>query len=160
MKLTLIQDTREQRGYSELFETPCIVDTLSVGDYSIAGLEHLIATERKSLPDLLGSLTHDRERFERELAKARAYQRFYVIVEATAYDILHGRFGKYGSGCNAKAIWETVAAFSIRYAPFLFVGDRVTGARLTESLLLKYARECYKTCERMERASGELARAS
>ena len=155
----IIQDTREQWGWQELFEAPCIVDTLSVGDYSIAGLTHLVAVERKSLYDLLGSLTKGRDRFERELAKARAYQRFYVIIAAGALDVLHGRFGKFGSKVNPKSIWETCATFSNRYAPFIFDGERLTSARLCESLLLKFAREYYKTIERMERASKEIRKA-
>ena len=153
--VVIIQDTREQTGWGDLFDAPCITDTLAVGDYSIAGLQHLVAVERKSLPDLLQSLTHERARFERELAKARAYQRFYVIIEASAPDILQGRYGKFGANVNPKAIWESVATFSNRYAPFVFGGDRLTSARLCESLLLKFAREYYRTIERMEKASAE-----
>ena len=158
--LVLIQDTREQRGWQELFDNPCCVATLSVGDYSVAGLEHLVAIERKSLPDLLGSLTHDRQRFERELAKARAYQRFFILIEADPGDVLHGRFGRYGSNCNPKSIWESIAAFSVRYAPFIFAGSKHTAARLCESLLLKFAREQYRTVERIEQAHRQLREAS
>lgn len=150
----IVQDTREQTGWSDLFEAPCIVDTLAVGDYSVAGLQHLVAVERKSLSDLLGSLTHDRERFEREFAKARGYQRFYVIIEASAPDVLHGRYGRFGAKVNPKAIWETIAAFSNRYAPFMFGGDRMTAAKLCESLLLKFAREYCRAVESMEKASN------
>jgi DNA excision repair protein ERCC-4 len=155
-RVVLIQDTREQRGWSDLFESTCSVETLAVGDYSVAGLTHLVAVERKSLPDLLQSLTHERSRFERELARARAYHRFYVIVEASAPDILHGRFGQYGSRVNPNSIWESIATFSNRYAPFVFSGDRSTGAKLCESLLLKFAREYYRTIERMERATAAM----
>jgi len=41
----IVQDTREQRGYSELFRSSCIIGTLPVGDYSVAGLEDRIAVE-------------------------------------------------------------------------------------------------------------------
>ncbi len=157
-KIILIQDSRERLGYTDLFESRCVVDTLAVGDYSIAGLTQLIAVERKSLADLLMSLTHERDRFERELARARALQRFYVIVEADARDVLAGRFGP-RSQANPKAIWETIACFSVRYAPFLFCGDRRAGARLTESLLLKFAREYRVTVEKLDRASREIQRA-
>jgi hypothetical protein len=149
-EVILIQDTREQCGYQDLFEAPCVVDTLACGDYSVVGMTHLAAIERKSLSDLLNSLTHERERFERELARARAYQKFFVIVEASGPDVLAGNFGR--SQANPKSIWETICCFSIRYAPFVFAGDRFTGARLTESLLLKFAREYTVTLERMERA--------
>ena len=155
-QILLTQDTREQLGYQELFETPCVIDTLNVGDYSVAGLQNLVAIERKSLGDLLGSLTRGRERFEKELAKARSFQRFYVVVEASAPDVLAGNYGRYGSQCNPKSIWESVCAFSVRYAPFIFAGDRKTGARLTESLLCKFAREHIVAVENMQRASRKL----
>ena len=62
-------DTREQNPYA--FKTPSEVGTVPVGDYSISGLENHIAVERKELNDLIGCLTTDRERFERELHKGR-----------------------------------------------------------------------------------------
>jgi hypothetical protein len=131
------------------------VDTLTCGDYSAAGLTHLVAVERKSLPDLLQSLTHERDRFERELAKARALLRFYVVIEANAGDILAGRFnGK--SQANPRAVWESICCFSVRYAPFVFAGDRHVGARLTESLLLKFCRESRLVIERMDKAGRKI----
>jgi DNA excision repair protein ERCC-4 len=158
-ELTIIQDTLEQAGWKDLFESPCIVATLTVGDYSVKGMGTLIAIERKSLPDLLQSLTRERDRFERELLKARGYHRFYILIEANAPDVLAGRFGQYGSKVNAKSIWESIAAFSNRYAPFVFAGDRRTAARLCESLLLKAAREQYRTVEAIEKANKRLRKA-
>jgi len=105
---------------------------------------------------LLQSLTHHRERFEAELARARALDFFAVIVEASLPDILAGRFGEYGIGCNPKAIWETVAAFTVRYCPFIFVGNRATGARMIESLLQKYLREHWKALQAVEKAQKRL----
>jgi len=131
------------------------VGTLSFGDYSILGLESLISIERKSLSDLLGSLTTGRERFERELAKARPYHFFAVIIEASAQDVLEGRFDL--SCANPKAIWESIAAFTIRYCPFIFGGNRLTASKMTESLLLKFAREYLKAVESTIRAARRLA---
>jgi len=152
----LIQDTREQRGYGELFESEYVVDTLSCGDYSVVGLQHLVSVERKTLQDLLQSLTRGRERFEAELARSRAFQRFYVVVEASAPDVLQGRFeGK--SQANPRAIWESICCFSVRYWPFLFCGNRWAGAQLTQSLLLKFAHERYRDIERLEKATREVS---
>jgi DNA excision repair protein ERCC-4 len=159
-ELTIIQDTREQAGWKDLFEAPCVVDTLTVGDYSVRGMETHIAIERKSLPDLLQSLTRERDRFERALLKARGYHHFYVLVEANAPDVLAGRFGQYGSKVNPKAIWESIAAFSNRYAPFIFCRDRRTAARLCESLLLKAAREPFKLVESIQKSFKELQKSA
>ena len=99
---------------------PYIIGTLSEGDYSVCGLEDRIAIERKSLSDLVSSLTHDRKRFEKELAKTRSYQRFYVVCECSAEDILSGR---YRSEASPASVWESICAFSIRYAPSYSAGQ-------------------------------------
>jgi DNA excision repair protein ERCC-4 len=148
----LIQDTREQNGWQGLFESPCTIETVACGDYTIKGMEHLAAVERKSKEDLVQSLTHERRRFEAELAKSRAYHFFAVIAECSLQDILTGNFR---GEANPKSIFESVCCFAVRYAPFLFGGNRETAARLAESLLLKFCREHYRTIERFEKAQAE-----
>lgn len=147
----LIQDTREQNGFGPLFSVPYIVEGLAVGDYSIAGLTDRVSIERKSIEDLVSSLTHGRGRFERELAKARSYQFFAVVVEGSAQAILRGEYGP--SQANPASIWESIAAFNARYCPFHFLGDRRTAAKWTESLLLKFAREHVKVVDAMAKAA-------
>lgn len=83
MKPTIIIDTREQTPWTfSRFPTEC--GTLPTGDYSIKGLTRLIVVERKSLPDLLGCIGHDRERFTAELQRLRGYRFRLVIIEGTA----------------------------------------------------------------------------
>jgi len=151
--LVIVQDTREQRGWGPHFICEWEIATVAVGDYTVRGAEHLIAIERKSLPDLLGSLTHDRDRFERELAKARAYQRFWVVIEATASDVMNGNYGRYGANINPYAIWESIATFSARYCPFIFADDPETAAALCESWLGKFQRELFLNCHRVTHPS-------
>jgi len=136
MPIILI-DSREQLPYD--FKTASKRGTLETGDYSLHGAESLLAIERKSLGDLLGCLTTDRDRFERELYRGRALDYFALVIESALSDIAKGR---YRSGMEPKAAVESLLAFSIRYRlPVFFVENRHFGARLTESLLLKYARE-------------------
>ncbi len=142
-QIILVQDTREQLGYEELFEHPCVTSAMEYGDYSILGLEHLISIERKSLPDLLGSLTNGRSRFEVELKRARSLHRFYILVECSPADLLVSHFGKL-SRANPRAIWGTVCHWSCRYAPIIFGQDRSTFARLCKGLLIAYAKEFYQ----------------
>ena len=154
--VVLVQDTREQFGYSYHFSHLCVVDTLQTGDYSVAGLQDMVAVERKSLPDLLQSLTRGRERFEKELARARSFHRFWVIVETDPRTILRGDFED-KSLADPRSIWESVMALSVRFCPFLFGGnDRATCAAMVESLLVKYAREFLKTAETVTRAHRTL----
>lgn len=136
----ILIDTREQQPYS--FETPSEIATLPTGDYSLAGAECFIAIERKSVDDLIGCLTSGRERFERELYRSRALDYFALVIEASLSDLSNGR---YRSEMNPKAAIQSLLTFSIRYGlPIFFVENRRYGAGVTESLLLKYAREVEK----------------
>jgi len=135
-------DTREQAPYE--FENS-EVGTVPVGDYSICGLENHIAIERKELNDLIGCLTTGRERFEKELHKGRALDYFGLVVEASLSDLVNGH---YRSQMEPKSAIQSLLAFSVRYRlPIWFCESRQYGQRVTESLLLKYAREIEKRFE-------------
>ncbi len=106
------------------------------------GASHLIAIERKTINDLIACLTTDRERFEKELHRGRALDYFALLIEASLSDLSNGQ---YQSKMLPKAAVQSLMAFSIRYnLPVFFVENRKFGARVTESLLLKYARELEK----------------
>lgn len=62
----LLTDTREKRPLV-FTHLPSKRSMLQTGDYSIAGFEDCFSVERKSVPDLINSLTRDRNRFEKEL---------------------------------------------------------------------------------------------
>ncbi|MBI5570290.1 MAG: ERCC4 domain-containing protein [Desulfomonile tiedjei] len=156
--IVIVQDSREQRGYSPLFQTPCVTGTLTYGDYSIAGLEHLIAVERKSLPDLLGSVTQGRERFETELKRARSLHRFFLLIEASPSAFLVESFGSL-SRAHPRSVWGTLMTWSTRYHPVIFGQDRETAAKICEGLLVGYAREFHKTVESMGKATKALDKA-
>lgn len=147
MNPTITIDTREQRPYT--FKTEAETATLSTGDYSLKGASHLVAVERKTLDDLIGCLTTERERFERELYRGRALDYFALVVEASLSDLSSGR---YQSKMLPKAAIQSLLAFSIRYGlPVFFVENRRFGARVTESLLLKYSEELKKRLKEIEK---------
>jgi DNA excision repair protein ERCC-4 len=154
-QIIIVQDSREQLGYADLFEHPCITSALEYGDYSILGLEHLISIERKSLPDLLGSLTNGRSRFEAELKRARSLHKFYILVECAPADLLVPDFGKM-SRAHPNSIWGTVCTWSTRYHPFLFGGTRRESAKLCEGILVAYAKELFKGSQALEKAARRL----
>jgi ERCC4-type nuclease len=64
-QVTAIIDTREQLPL-DLSPLGSTSGTLATGDYSVKGLEHVVAVERKSLADLLGCVGQHRERFDRK----------------------------------------------------------------------------------------------
>jgi DNA excision repair protein ERCC-4 len=139
--LTFLIDSREQAPFR--FEGCRTIRVgLEAGDYSVAGLERVVAVERKSLEDLLACLTVGRERFERELMKARPYRFFAVVVERPLGDLLDG---KYQSRMESEAALQSILAFSVRYRlPFFFCRNRHEAERVAWSLLRKAARECWK----------------
>lgn len=147
--MQIIIDTREQRPYE--FKTPAIRGSLLTGDYSLSGLEHLISIERKTCDDLIGCLCTGRQRFERELHRGKALDYFCVIVESTLTDIVNGN---YRSQMTPRSAIQSLLAFSVRYRlPVFFVENRNYGARVTESLLLKYSKEMEKRAEAIQRAA-------
>ena len=138
--VTIRVDSREQKPYQ--FSLPVDTGAMPVGDYSIRNCEGLIAIERKTLDDLIGCLTGDRERFEKELHKGKALEYFALVIEASLDDLAQG---KYKSKMDPRAAIQSLIAFSIRYKlPIWFAGNRRQAERLTESLLEKFAGEIHK----------------
>lgn len=108
---TILVDTREQ--------TPLVfrnlasrVASLGTGDYSLLAFEDSIAFERKSIADLVSSLSHDRERFERELCRLRGMVLSRLVVVGHPEDI-NGH--TYRSRMEPKAVWASLDALSVRY---------------------------------------------
>jgi len=149
-KLKIVQDSREQNPYSfsAYPDVEVILGTLATADYSLPGFTDRIAIERKTIDDLVGCLSQGRERFEKEMARARNFEHFAVVIEASLPPIMAGR---YRSLMKANSVLQSIAAFSIRYRiPFLFCGDRPGGELMTYSLLSKFAYEIRKRFERLQ----------
>ncbi|MGO8822061.1 MAG: ERCC4 domain-containing protein [Desulfomonilaceae bacterium] len=137
------KDTRERDfGWDPYIEAPVEIRTLKTGDYSVKGYEDRISIERKELNDLIGCLTKGRDRFIRELERARDLEYFAVLVEAHYSDLVHGN---YVSRLHPNSAIESISAWEIRFGhPFLFCGNQELAARKCESLLKKFYREQMK----------------
>lgn len=137
--LKIICDTREQRPYSfDRWPVEVVRSGLTCGDYSLQGLENRISIERKSLQDLIGTISRGRERFHRELARARRLHYFAVVVEGTLQDIAEKR---YRSQMHPNAALQTVIAYQVHGLPVIWAGDRSMGELVVFSLLEKYHRK-------------------
>src|ERR1700730_4853142 len=91
-KPVILVDSREQTPLV-FTRLPSRVATLSTGDYSIAGLEHLFSVERKSVSDLVGCCCGDsRERFQRELYRLQAYRFKRLLVVGSRSEIEAQRY--------------------------------------------------------------------
>ena len=96
LPMRVVVDSREQAPWSfngaPVYEGTVVVQgSLSVGDYSIAGLEHLVAVERKGWQDWISCLGRERDRFVRELERARGLECFAVVVEGRFEDMARPR---------------------------------------------------------------------
>ena len=156
-QITLVQDSREQCGYGTQgqFSGPFLVSGLAVGDYSVLGLKELIAIERKSLPDLLGSLTSGRDRFEAEMRRARHCHKFFLLVECSPKDFLVEDFGKL-SRATPRSVWGTLMTWMTRYHPVIFGVNRQISARICEAILVAYAKEFFKRTDKISRAAAKI----
>ncbi len=138
--MRIVVDSREQTPLDfERYGCEVVRGGLATGDYSIFGLESLAAVERKSEEDLLGCLTRERPRFERELARARGMDLFAVIAETTWERLARGQ---YRSQMQPHAALQSILAFQVRYnIPFYLVGSHAAAAYCTYHLLAKFVAE-------------------
>lgn len=145
--LPILIDSRERRPYRfEEYSALTSKGTIKTGDYTLLGMESLVAVERKSLDDLIGCLTVGRARFERELDRARVMACFAVVVEASMEDVTRHR---YTSRMAPHSALQSILAFQVRYStPFMWAGSRESGEYLTFWFLEKAQRELLTKKER------------
>jgi DNA excision repair protein ERCC-4 len=138
---TIVIDSREQTPLR--FTLPTTRATLTTGDYSLVGLEHLVTVERKSLPDLLACIGHGRDRFKRELARMRAFPFRVLVVEASFADI---EAGTWRSQLKPSHVSGAIASWTGRYAlPTMLVGSHAAAGRFVERFLINAARQIEAT---------------
>lgn len=130
----IIQDSREQkplvfdnlhiRGVNKL---EIIVHKLDEGDYSIVGLENKVFIERKSAPDMYGTLfgyyiladgtkRQNRERFEEELDRVveKDYKYRYLMIESTAFGF--AQYMEYHKNlAQFNSAFSTLMSYAQRY---------------------------------------------
>jgi len=138
--VTATVDTREQ---IPLCLDPLRVEagTLTTGDYSIRGLEHVVAVERKSLPDLLGCVGQQRERFEKEVQRLLAYPCRALVIESTWAEI---EAGEWRSRVTPSAAIGSLLGWIEAGLPVVLCGDHERCGRYTARLLFTCARRRWR----------------
>ena len=107
----IVTDTREQTPlcFTHLRSERA---TLATGDYSVRGLEEVFAVERKSMADLVGSLTRERARFMREMHRLRGFQFARLLIVGTEMELMQlVNMGR----ANLAQVEHSLLAISIRY---------------------------------------------
>lgn len=136
-QIEIYEDTREQLP----LEFPCKVTKmkLSAGDYGCAAPYYSdVFIERKSLSDLAGTLGGGRDRFEREIERAKELGFYLVVVVETVFsEILNYHpkhsFGKKITGAHlAHEIREIMTKHT--NIQFVCAGSRKRAAKLIENI--------------------------
>ena len=141
-QVTAVVDTREQIPL-DLSPLQTVAGTLTTGDYSVKGLEAVIAIERKSLSDLLGCIGQHRERFDHEIQRLLAYPTRAVIVEATWADIEQG---EWRSQVTPAAAIGSLLGWIAAGVPIIMAGDHARAGRYVGRLLFTAARRRWREC--------------
>ncbi len=135
-----IRDTREQTPF-DLSPLQCETGTLTTGDYSIRGLEDIIAIERKSEGDVLSCIGVERERFDREVQRLLAYPVRALIVESTWQRI---ETGEWRSKVKPQAAIGSLLGWAAMGLPVIMAGTHERAGQYTARLLFTAARRRYR----------------
>jgi DNA excision repair protein ERCC-4 len=122
----ILIDTREQRPlrFAPDLGVDCGVAKLDAGDYSVRGFTEHIALERKSVADLIGTLTKGRERFEAELDLLTQFRWKAILVEGRRGDV---EAGIYRSLATPQSIIGSLRAIWMRWGVPTFWCDSPEG---------------------------------
>lgn len=146
-KFTIIRDSREKDGCGWKFRASANCDGMEVkkldtGDYSIKGYENLIMIERKTLSDLWGTLTFQRERFMKEMDRSLAYPIRYLIIEGTLRDIDNGiRY----SQVSPEFILASLTSLEVKYGLHVIFTD--TRTDIAQAYVRKLLSKLFQYCE-------------
>ena len=143
-RLILQQDTREQAPWLFAgYDVDVIIKSLSEGDYAaLLGGEIVGLVERKSGTDFRGSVTHGRDRFERELQRL-AYSGVpcCIIVEDSLENMC---LPTVHTKAHPASIVNSGISFFPKYGVPVFYCNSVEGAEYHAYHFLKF---CVKYAE-------------
>jgi ERCC4-type nuclease len=112
---------------------------MATGDYSLMGFQDRLTIERKSIGDFLGSITADRQRFEREFERMAKFEFAAVVVEGQLSDVLEHARTK--TRIKTDSILGTINSWMIRYGVhFYFAMGRRHAEIETLQLLYQFWR--------------------
>jgi ERCC4-type nuclease len=116
-KPVVLVDTREQSPFDFTRFPNWIADQkkrkLTVGDYSVQGMEDLLTIERKSLSDLITTLMQQRPRFFNLCEKMTKYRWRALFVEAS-YEDIKSPYGDY-TQAHPNAVSGTLDALEAKF---------------------------------------------
>lgn len=129
--------TNADKGHARLI-VPTVRRVIEIGDYTIAGLETVVAIERKSKEDLYSSIGQRRENFVHRLS-VLAGMRFGAVMVEAGWDSLIGDPPHY-SRLHPKALSRTIFSWMVRFprVQWLMMPDRTMAEAATFRLLERF----------------------
>ena len=120
-KPVVLVDTREQKPFPIFANHPNWIGgekvvTLPTADYSVEGMEGVIALERKSLGDLLLCISSERTRFLAVCERLAAIRWKAIIIEASYEDIKSGHGDAWShTGVHPNSVCGTLDAIEAKH---------------------------------------------
>ena len=139
-----IIDSREQTPL-DLEPLTTITSTLPTGDYSIRGLEHVVAIERKSLQDLVACVGSERERFDREVQRLLAFPVRILVIESSweAIESHEPAFPQWRGKVTREAVLGSLMGWQAKGVSIHMAGSHERAGRHVARLLYTVARRRY-----------------
>ena len=142
-QFTIIEDSREQTplSFDGIRGVNVVRQGLKTGDYSIQGYEDKICFERKSVPDLVGTLIRGHERFLREMDRMKTYEVKYILIEHTA-GAVYRYCDRHGWEMKFDTIIQSLLAYAYHYGVRIrFCKDRDDMTRYIVSKSREFLKE-------------------
>jgi DNA excision repair protein ERCC-4 len=135
-RVRVIIDTREQEPlFFDPAKIECVSKALKTGDYSLEGFEDQVSVERKSLDDLVSTITRSRKRFARELERMHEHSHACVVVEGNLSDVFERQ---YQGGAHPSSVLGSVISIIVDHGiPVFFCADRQIACRFIQDYLLR-----------------------
>jgi len=135
----IIVDTREQEPFG--FDCQTLRKKLEAGDYSVQGFEAVVAVERKSLSDFVGTAIHDMARFRAEMENLSGYEAAAVVIEADLDRVLRGLESATLRGASPESVLGAAVWLGLRYhVPVFWCGSRQAARTFVDSYLRMFTR--------------------
>lgn len=133
----LVVDTREQNPFDfsrfQGWFSGIERRALTLGDYSIAGLEDICVVERKNLPDLVRSFTVERKVFVDRLRQMSGYPHRLLVITAALSQIKSPY--PYSAAKPNQIMQSVMAVLAGLQVPFLCTETHELGEELLASYL-------------------------
>jgi ERCC4-type nuclease len=140
--MEIIIDSREQKPLwkKDTKEVKITRTGLKTGDYSLKGLEHRFAIERKSAIDLFGTLGGGHKRFKKELERGLELDYFAILIDESYDNILNKEFkGAEFSKMKGAVIISILFTIHTKYKiPIFFSAGRQQSKRIIKSISESY----------------------